>query len=55
MFLTLRRCLQAVSVRKPPGRCMLNGKTHWLWAFSTQHATYYVIDRSRASSVVLRF
>jgi transposase len=33
----------------------INGKTHWLWAFTTQHATYYIIDRSRASPVVLRF
>ena len=33
----------------------INGKTHWLWAFSTQYATYYMIDRSRASPVVLRF
>jgi transposase len=33
----------------------INGKTHWLWAFSTQNATYYMIDRSRASPVVLRF
>jgi hypothetical protein len=33
----------------------INGKTHWLWAFTTQNATYYVIDKSRASPVVLRF
>ena len=33
----------------------INGKTHWLWAFTTQHATYYVINKSRASPVVLRF
>jgi len=33
----------------------VNGKTHWLWAFTTQNATYYVIDKSRASPVVLRF
>ena len=33
----------------------INGKTHWLWCFTTQHATYYVINKSRASPVVLRF
>ena len=33
----------------------VNGKTHWLWAFTTQHATYFVINKSRASPVVLRF
>jgi len=33
----------------------VNGKTHWLWCFTAQDVTYYVIDRSRASPVVLRF
>jgi transposase len=33
----------------------VNGKTYWLWCFTTQDVTYYVIDRSRASPVVLRF
>jgi len=33
----------------------VNGKTHWLWCFTNQDVTYYVIDRSRASPVVLRF
>ncbi|MDR2440978.1 MAG: IS66 family transposase [Planctomycetaceae bacterium] len=33
----------------------VNGKTYWLWCFTTQDATYFVIDRSRASPVVLRF
>ena len=32
----------------------INGQTHWLWAFSTQYATYDMIDKSRASPVVLR-
>jgi len=33
----------------------VNGKTYWLWCFTAQDVTYYVIDRSRASPVVLRF
>jgi transposase-like protein len=33
----------------------VNGKTHWLWCFTNQDVTYYVINRSRASPVVLRF
>jgi hypothetical protein len=33
----------------------INGKTCWLWAFATQKATVFVIDRSRARKVVLRF
>ena len=33
----------------------VHGKTYWLWCFTAQDVTYYVIDRSRASPVVLRF
>ena len=33
----------------------INGKPCRLWAFATQKATYFVIDRSRAGRVVLRF
>ena len=33
----------------------VNGKTHWLWCFTNQDVTYYVINRSRASPVVLQF
>jgi hypothetical protein len=33
----------------------VNGKTHWMWCFTNHDVTYYVIDRSRASPVVMRF
>jgi hypothetical protein len=33
----------------------VNGKTHWLWCFTNEELTYYVIDRSRSSAVVRRF
>jgi hypothetical protein len=33
----------------------VNGKTFWLWAFTTKNGTYYVINKSRASPVVLKF
>jgi len=33
----------------------VNGQTFWLWAFTTKEATYYVINKSRASPVVLKF
>jgi transposase len=33
----------------------VNGKTHWLWVFTTKNATYYIINQSRASPVVLHF
>jgi transposase len=33
----------------------VNGKTHWLWSFSTTHLTYFMIDRSRGSPALLKF
>jgi len=33
----------------------VNGRTHWLWCFSTQRATYYMIDRSRGSPALSKF
>jgi len=33
----------------------VNGETFWLWAFTTKNATYYIINKSRASPVVLQF
>jgi transposase len=32
-----------------------NGKTHWLWCFSNQSVTYYLIDRSRGSPALAKF
>jgi len=33
----------------------VNGKTHWLWCFSTTDSTFYMIDRSRGSPALLTF
>ena len=33
----------------------LNGKTHWLWCFTTQKLCYYLITRNRGSPVIKRF
>jgi len=33
----------------------VNGKTHWLWAFTTQHATYDVINKSHVNPVMSGF
>ena len=33
----------------------VNGKTHWLWCFTTQNLTYYMIDRSRGSPALAKF
>jgi len=32
-----------------------SGKTHWLWAFATVDATFYMIDRSRSASALKKF
>ncbi len=33
----------------------VNGKTHWLWCFTTPNLTYYMIDRSRGSPALAKF
>ena len=33
----------------------MNGKTHWLWCFSNNDLTYYMIDRSRGSPALEKF
>lgn len=33
----------------------VNGKTHWLWCFSTTNLTFYMIDRCRGRPALLRF
>jgi transposase len=33
----------------------VNGKTHWLWCFTTPGATYYQIDKSRGSPALSKF
>jgi hypothetical protein len=33
----------------------VNGKTHWLWCFTSPLVTYYVIDPKRSSEVLVRF
>ena len=33
----------------------VNGKTHWLWCFTTTDLTYFMIDRSRGSPALAEF
>ena len=33
----------------------VDGKTHWLWCFTTPDLTYYMIDRSRGSPALAKF
>ncbi|MCP4341717.1 MAG: IS66 family transposase [Desulfobulbaceae bacterium] len=33
----------------------VDGKTHWLWCFTSERATIFTVDKSRAGPVVLNF
>jgi transposase len=33
----------------------VDGKTHWLWCFTTRDLTYYMIDRARGSPALAKF
>ncbi len=33
----------------------VNGKTYWLWCFTTKNLTFYMIDRSRGSPALMKF
>jgi hypothetical protein len=33
----------------------VDGKTHWLWCFTTRNLTFYMIDRSRGSPALAKF
>jgi len=33
----------------------VDGKTHWLWCFTNEHTTFYMVDRSRGSPALKRF
>jgi len=33
----------------------VNGKTFWLWCFTTKNLTFYMIDRSRGSPALMKF
>ena len=33
----------------------MDGKTHWLWCFTNDHTTFYMVDRSRGSPALKRF
>ena len=33
----------------------VDGKTHWLWCFTTRNLTFYMIDRSRGSPALMKF
>jgi transposase len=50
-----RQALQAAVLHADETSWRVNGKTWWLWCFSTPDLTYYMIDRARGSPALLKF
>ena len=47
--------LQAAVLHADETGWRVNGKTHWLWCFTTARSTYYMIDRKRGSPALAKF
>jgi len=47
--------LQAAVLHGDETGWRVNGKTHWLWCFTTARSTYYMIDRKRGSPALAKF
>jgi transposase len=50
-----REALQAAVLFADETGWRVDGKTHWLWCFTTRDLTYYLIDRSRGSPALMKF
>ena len=50
-----REALQSAVLHADESGWRVDGKTHWLWCFTTRDLTYYMIDRSRGSPALLKF
>jgi transposase-like protein len=50
-----RQALQSAVLHADETGWRVNGKTHWLWCFTTTDLTYYLIDRCRGSPVLKKF
>ena len=50
-----REALQAAVLFADETGWRVDGKTHWLWCFTTRDSTYYLIDRSRGSPALMKF
>ncbi len=47
--------LQSAVLHADESGWRVDGKTHWLWCFTTPDSTYYMIDRSRGSPALAKF
>jgi transposase len=50
-----QRALRSAVLHADESGWRVDGKTHWLWCFTTRDLTYYMIDRSRGSPALLKF
>ncbi len=49
-----RQALESAVLHGDETGWRVNGKTHWLWCFATEHLSYFMIDRSRGSPALLK-
>jgi len=47
--------LQSAVLHADESGWRVDGKTHWLWCFTTPDSTYYMIDRCRGSPALMKF
>jgi len=50
-----REALRSAVLHGDESGWRVDGKTHWLWCFTTRDLTYYMIDRSRGSPALQKF
>lgn len=50
-----QQALQSAVLHADETGWRVDGKTHWLWCFTTPNLTYYMIDRSRGSPALSKF
>jgi transposase len=50
-----REALHAAVLFADESGWRVNGKTHWLWCFTSKNLTFYMIDRSRGSPALMKF
>lgn len=50
-----REALRSAVLHADESGWRVDGKTHWLWCFTTRNLTFYMIDRSRGSPALMKF
>lgn len=50
-----REALRSAVLHADESGWRVDGKTHWLWCFTTPNLTFYMIDRSRGSPALMKF